>query len=94
MSKLKKLSQDDLSTILENFGEILEHEVSKSISIKELEDLDLDITLNYESDELNVDVDVGVLFDELSEISQEQISQAIDEAYLKFDSYIDENFRE
>ena len=94
MSKLKKLSQDDLSTILENFGEILEHEVSKSISIKELEDLDLDITLNYENDELNVDVDVGVLFDELSEISQEQISQAIDEAYLKFDSYIDENFRE
>ena len=94
MSKLKKLSQDDLSTILENFGEILEREVSKSISIKELEDLDLDITLNYENDELNVDVDVGVLFDELSEISQEQISQAIDEAYLKFDSYIDENFRE
>jgi hypothetical protein len=42
---------------------------------------------------LDVDVDVGVIFDELSEINQEQIAKAIDEAYLRFDSYIAENFR-
>ena len=42
----------------------------------------------------DVDVDVGVLFDELSEINQDQIMKSIDEAYLKFDSYIDDNFRE
>ena len=71
MSKLKILSQDDLSTISDKFGEILEKEVSKAISMKEL----------------------GVLFDELSEITQDQVVQAIDEAYLKFDSYIDDNFR-
>ena len=94
MSKLKQLTQDDLATISDDFGEILEREVSKSISMKELEDLDLDITLSYENEQLDVDVDVGVLFDELSQITQDQISQAIDEAYLKFDSYIDENFRE
>ena len=94
MSKLKKLSAEDLATISDDFGEILEREVSKSISTKEVEDLDLDITVNYENDQLDVDVDVGVLFDELSEISQEQIMNAIDEAYLKFDSYIDDNFRE
>ena len=93
MSKLKKLTQDDLSTISDDFGEILEREVSKNISTKEIEDLDLDIVLNYENDQLDVDVDVGVLFDELSEISQDQISKAIDEAYLKFDSYIDDNYR-
>ena len=93
MSKLKKLTQDDLATISDDFGEILEREVSKSISMKELEDLDLDITLSYENEQLDVDVDVGVLFDELSEITQDQVTQAIDEAYLKFDSYIDENFR-
>ncbi len=93
MSKLKVLTQDDLSTISDDFGEILEKEVSKSISMKELEDLDLDIVLTYENEQLDVDVDVGVLFDELSEITQEQVMQAIDEAYLKFDSYIDENFR-
>ncbi|WP_407453122.1 DUF3194 domain-containing protein [Methanobrevibacter sp.] len=93
MSKLKQLTNEDLATISDDFGEILEREVSKSISMKELEDLDLDIILNYENEQLDVDVDVGVLFDELSEITQNQISQAIDEAYLKFDSYIDDNYR-
>lgn len=94
MSKLKLLTQDDLATISDDFGEILEHEISKALPSKEIEDLDLDIVLSYEDEQLDVDVDVGVSFDELSEISQDQISKAIDEAYLKFDSYIDENFRE
>ena len=93
MSKLKILSQDDLSTISDKFGEILEKEISKSISMKELEDLDLDIILSYENEQLDVDVDVGVLFDEVSEITQDQVVHAIDEADLKFDSYIDDNFR-
>jgi hypothetical protein len=93
MSKLKVLTKDDLSKISDDFGEILENEVSKSISVKELEDLDLDIVISYDNEQLDVDVDVGVLFDELSEIDQDQISKAIDEAYLRFDSYIDENFR-
>ena len=94
MSKLKVLTNDDLSKISDDFGEILENEVSKSISVKKLEDLDLDIVLSYDNGQLDVDVDVGVSFDELSEINQEQIANAIDEAYLRFDSYIDENFRE
>ena len=93
MSKLKPLTQDDLATISDDFGEILEREVSKAISMKELEDLDLDIVLSYDNEQLDVDVDVGVSFDELSEITQDQVSKAIDEAYLKFDSYIDDNFR-
>ena len=93
MSKLKVLTQDDLATISDDFGEILENEVSKALPAKEIEDLDLDILLNYENNQLDVDVDVGVSFDELSEITQEQIVKAIDGAYLRFDSYIDENFR-
>ena len=93
MSKLKVLSKDDLTTISDDFGEILESEISKALPAKEIEDLDLDILLTYENNQLDVDVDVGVSFDELSEITQDQIVQAIDEAYLKFDSYIDENFR-
>jgi hypothetical protein len=93
MSKLKVLTQDDLATISDDFGEILESEISKSLPDKEIEDLDLDIVLSYQDDQLDVDVDVGVMFDELSEITQDQIAKAIDEAYLRFDSYIDENFR-
>lgn len=94
MSNLKKLSDDDLATISYDFGEILEREVSRVISTKELEDLDLDITINYDGTQLDVDVDLGVLFDELSEINQDSLNEAVDEAYLKFDSYIDDNFRE
>lgn len=93
MSKLKVLTQDDLAEISDKFGEILEHEVSKALPSKEIEDLDLDIVLNYENEQLDVDVDVGVMFDELSEITQDQVMKAIDEAYIGFDSFIDENFR-
>ena len=93
MSKLKQLTQDDLTTISDDFGEILENEISKALPSKEIEDLDLDITLNYEDGQLDVDVDVGVSFDELSEITQDQIANAIDESYVRFDAYIDENFR-
>ena len=93
MSKLKVLTSDDLAEISDKFGEILESEISKSLPAKEIEDLDLDIVLSYQDNQLDVDVDVGVMFDELSEITQDQIAKAIDEAYLRFDSYIDENFR-
>ena len=94
MSKLKKLSSQDLAIISDDFGEILETEVSKNISTKELDDLDLDIVINYENNQLGVDVDVGVTFDKLSDITQNQIVESIDDAYLKFDSYIDDNYRE
>ena len=94
MSKLKKLSSQDLAIISDDFGEILETEVSKNISTKELDDFDLDIVINYEDNQLDVDVDVGVTFDKLSDITQNQIVESIDEAYLKFDSYIDDNYRE
>lgn len=93
MSKLKVLTDDDLAKISDDFGEILEQEVSKALPSKEIKDLDLDILIDYENNQLDVDVDVGVIFDELSKINQDQIMQAIDEAYLRFDSYIDDNFR-
>ena len=56
--------------------------------------MDLDIFVSYENNQLDVDVDVGVTIDKLSEITQDQVAGAIDEAYLKFDSYIDENYRQ
>ena len=88
--KFQKEQIDSLKLTLEERDKQIEKDKS---ALKELEDLDLDITLNYENKQLDVDVDVGVLFDELSQITQDQIMQAIDEAYMKFDSYIDDNFR-
>lgn len=93
MSALKKLSSDDLECISYDFGEILEREVSNVISVKELEDIDLNISVDYDGNQLDVDVDLSVDFDELSAINQELLSEAIDNAYLIFDSYIDNNYR-
>ena len=59
MSKLKKLSSEDLDTISTDFGEILEIEVSKVISTKELEDLDLDITIDYDESTDSAELVVG-----------------------------------
>ncbi|MDO5849379.1 MAG: DUF3194 domain-containing protein [Methanobrevibacter sp.] len=94
MSKLKTLSDDDLISISENFSEFLNIEISKRVSIKELDDIDLGITINYENDQLDVSVDVDLLFDELTDISEESLNMAVDNAYERLDSFIDENFRE
>ena len=93
MSKLKQLSGDDLEEISNHFGEILNHEVSKLLPSKEIEDLDLDITINYEDNQLDVDVDVNLLLDALCDINESQLSKVIDDAYLIFDEYIDNNYR-
>ena len=93
MSQLKELSSDDLASISDEFGRILSEEISKSLPSKEIEDLDLDIIINYENGQLDVDVDVNVIFDALSDITENQVSEIIDDAYLKFDFFIDSNFR-
>ena len=92
MSKLKQLSNEDLSAISEFFGEALEKEVAKKTSIKELEDIDLGIVIDYEDNQLDVSVDLDISFDELSNVNQELLSVAIDEAYLKLYSFIFDNY--
>ncbi len=94
MSKLKILTDDDLLTISEEFSEFLINEISKYVSIKELYDIDLGITVNYENEQLDVSVDVDLLFDELTDIDEDSLDMAINNAYVKFDDYIDVNFRE
>lgn len=94
MSKLKALNDDDLVAISENFSEFLTIEISKSVSIKELEDIDLGISVSYEDEQLDVSVDVDLLFDGLTDINGEYLSIAVDNAYARLDSFIDENYRE
>ena len=94
MSKLKTLSEDDLVAISENFSEFLTIEISKSVSIKELEDMDLGISVSYDDEQLDVSVDVDLLFDGLTDISEEYLNIAVDNAYSRLDSFIDENYRE
>ena len=44
--------------------------------------------------QLDVFVDVDILFDELTDISEDSLNQAIDQAYVRLDEYIDEKFRD
>lgn len=94
MSKLKKLNNEDLITISDTFGDFLEEEISKIVSTKELEDIDLGIVADYLDDQLDVSCNVELLFDELTEVSNDSLENAIDEAYLKLDNFIENNYKE
>ena len=94
MSKLKKINDEDLITISDTFGDFLEEEISKIVSTKELEDIDLGIVANYLDDQLDVSCNVELLFDELTEVSNDSLENAIDEAYLKLDNFIENNYKE
>lgn len=94
MSELKELSKEDINQISEYFGKVLDDELAKKISIKELEDINLDIIINYENKELDVSVDLDIDLDELSNIDKEVLDSVINNAYLILDSYLEEHFRE
>lgn len=94
MSKLKKLNDEDLITISDTFGDFLEEEISKIVSTKELEDIDLGIVADYLDNQLDVSCNVELLFDELTEVSNDSLENAIDEAYLKLDNFIENNYKE
>ena len=96
VSKLKKLSQDDLDNISDFFVAVVEKKILSSVkSQKEILAMDVNINIDYndESEQLDIDVDVDIDTDELSNLSDERINQLIDEAYVELDDYIDENFR-
>ncbi|WP_342765848.1 DUF3194 domain-containing protein [Methanobrevibacter woesei] len=68
--------------------------MSKIVSTKELEDIDLGIVADYLDDQLDVSCNVELLFDELTEVSNDSLENAIDEAYLKLDNFIENNYKE
>ena len=97
VSKLKKLSQDDLDDISDFFAGVVEKKIFSSVkSQKEILTMDVNIKIDYndENEKLDIDVDVDIDTDELSNLSDERIDKAIDDSYLELDEYIDENYRE
>ena len=96
VSKLKKLSQDDLDDISDFFASIVEKKIFSSVkSQKEILAMDVNINIDYneENEELDIDVDVDIDTDELSKLSDEMIDEAIEESYIQLDEYINENYR-
>ena len=56
-------------------------------------DVDINVSYNDDTEELDVDVDVDIQTDELSSLSDELIEGLIDESYDELDEYINENYR-
>ena len=94
MNKLKKLSQEDLNIISEYFSKIANGIILAKIPSKQVLDLDINIEANYDDEELDISIDIDINHDELSEITNDDIELAIEEAYSKLDEFIDENYRE
>ena len=97
VSKLKKLSQDDLDDISDFFASIVEKKIFSSVkSQKEILAMDVNMKIDYndKNEQLSVDVDVDIDTEELSKLSDERINEVIDDAYLELDEYINEHYRE
>ena len=96
VSKLKKLSEDDLEDISDFLAETIEKKISSSVkSQKEILNMDVIINIVYpdENGELDVDASIEIDADELSDLSNERIDEVIEESYLELDEYINENYR-
>ncbi len=96
VSKLKKLSEDDLEDISNFLSEIIVKKIQSSVkSQKEILDMDVSIEIVYpdENGELDVDAFVEIDIDELSNLSNERIDEVIEESYLELDEYINEHYR-
>lgn len=95
VSKLKKLSEDDLVDISDYFSNLIYKKINYAAdSPKEIINMDIDINVSYDDNgELDVDVDVDIQPDELSSLSDELIASLIDESYDELDEYINENYR-
>ena len=96
VSKLKKLSEDDLEDISNFLSEIIVKKIQSSVkSQKEILDMDVSIEIVYpdENGELDVDASIEIDTDELSNLSNERIDEIIEESYLELDEYINENYR-
>lgn len=97
VSKLKKLSQEDLDDISDFFAGVVEKKIFSAVSSqKEILAMDVNINIDYndENGELDIQCDVDIDTDELSKLSDERINQVIDDSYIELDEYIDENYRE
>jgi len=92
LSKLKRLSSEDLDTISEFTSSAVENFIFKKISKKEVRDFNVDVEMDYE-DELNVDVEVHIVFDELSDASNEIAQEAVDHALEELGKFLDDNYR-
>ena len=88
MSKLKKLTDEDLDKISEIAVSSAQDFVLSKVSKKEINDIDINVELNY-NDRLDVNITVDIVFDDLSSADPEIADEAADHALLEIEKFLD-----
>ena len=88
MSKLRKLTDEDLNKISEIAVSSAQDFVLSKVSKKEINDIDINIELNYE-DGLDVNITVDIFFDDLSSAGADIADEAADHALLEIEKFLD-----
>lgn len=82
---MKKLSEKDLEKISEIAATAAENFIFSKVSKKEIVNLDVNVTLNY-NDSLDVDIMIDIIFDDLStadtNIADDAVNYAIEQVEL------------
>ena len=88
MGKLKKLTDEDLDKISEIAVSAAQDFVLAKVSKKEIDDIDINVELNYE-DGLDVNITVDIVFDDLSVADPKIADEAADHALLEMEKFLD-----
>ena len=88
MGKLRKLTDEDLDKISEIAVSSAQDFVLSKVSKKEINDIDINVELNY-NDSLDVNVVVDIVFDELSSKDPKIADEAADHALLEIEKFLD-----
>lgn len=85
---MRKLTEKEMENISEAAAQAAENFIFSVISKKELQDMDLRVEFNQD-DGLDVDVEVELFLDELSQAPEDLADQAADKALDEIDKEIE-----
>lgn len=87
---MRVLSNQELDEISELSIKSIENFIYSRVSKKEILDLDIKVELDY-NDGLDVDMNVDIQFDPLSNYDESIAEEAIAHAFIEIDSYLAED---
>lgn len=95
MKVIKYLSDEELADISNFLSNEINKEISYITTPKEIVGMDVNVNMTFDDDErkLDVDTEVDLDTDELSEVSKVDVSDAVDRAYSKLDNYINAHYK-
>ncbi len=93
LNKLKKLEKKDLDEISNFLSLKIENLIFSRIRPKEIDDMDISISLVYDNGKLDVDISLELFVDELSEKDPRIIDKVLEQTYEKLESLLDKKYR-